>query len=542
MEQVVLSILVFLPVVAGLVLWALPIKDPNGVKTYSLVASLISVVFALAMLGTYHAGLPGYQFEVNAPWLTSAGISYHLGVDGISLVLVLLTVLLTPVAIIASWNLIREKAKTYFALLLMFSGTMIGAMVSLDLFLFYVFFELMLVPTFFLIGKFGGEHRVKATVKFVVYTIVGSLLMFVSILYLVWHHQAVTSVWSFQLADLLATPVTGAAMTWAFLGFFIAFAIKAGLFPFHTWAPDTYVEAPAPVTFLLSGVMGKIGAYGFIRFALPLFPVAARHAQPYLMALATIGLIYAAWVALAQTDIKRMLAYSSISHMAVIMLGVFALDPQAWSGAVFMFMAHALGTGGLFLLAGMLAERKGTAIADFGGVAKAMPYLTAVFVLIAMASIGLPGLNGFIGEFLILLGAYASHNALGAIATTSVIWGACYMLWMISRTFFGDYTAPVAPKATKGVVALASVRDLSLREALVIVPIALVIVATGFAPQPVLKSIDPSVQFTLNPLQKSAGMEVTSIPSVSAEPASAVEPAMPPQGGQPSAPTGAMGF
>lgn len=505
MDQNVLSILIFLPILAGLGLWLAPIQDGNGIKTYSLVASLINVVFALAALGTFEPAKPGYNFEVNQPWLADFGIHYHLGVDGISLVLVLLTALLTPFAVLASWKLINERAKSYFALLLMFSGAMIGAEVALDLFLFYVFFELMLVPAFFLIGNYGGPERIKATVKFVVYTIVGSLFMFVAILYLAIQHHAVAGSWSFQLADLIATPLAGAPMWLAFLAFVFAFAIKAGLFPFHTWAPDTYVQAPAPVTFLLSGVMGKIGAYGFIRFALPLFPVAAKEAQPYLMGLAAVGIIYAAWMALAQTDIKRLLAYSSISHMAVIMLGVFSLDPQAWTGAVFMFMAHALSTGGLFLMVGMLNERKGTNIEDFGGVAKAMPWLTTAFVLVTMASVGLPGLNGFIGEFMILLGSYVSHNLIAAVATTSVIWGACYMLWMVSRTFFGEYKGEVKP--SKG----GQLPDLSMREALIIVPIALVIVWTGFAPQPVLSKIDPSVQSTLRSLQSSAGMPVTAV-------------------------------
>lgn len=505
MDQNVLSILIFLPMLAAVGLWLAPLKDGNGIKTYSLVAALINVVFALAALGTFDAARPGYNFEVDQPWLAELGIHYHLGMDGISLVLVVLTALMTPFAVLASWKLIQERAKNYFALLLLFSGAMIGAMVSLDLFLFYVFFELMLIPAFFLIGNYGGPERIKATVKFVVYTIVGSLFMFVAILYLAIQHHAVAGRWSFQLADLVATPLAGAPMWWAFLAFVLAFAIKAGLFPFHTWAPDTYVQAPSPVTFLVSGVMGKIGAYGFIRFALPLFPVAAKEAQPYLMGLAAVGIIYAAWMALAQTDIKRLLAYSSISHMAVIMLGVFSLDPQAWTGAVFMFMAHALSTGGLFLLVGMLAERKGTNIADFGGVAKAMPWLTAAFVVVTMASIGLPGLNGFIGEFLILLGSYASHNVIGVIATTSVIWGACYMLWMVSRTFFGEYQGELKPAKGGGLP------DLSLREALIIVPITLVIVWTGFAPQPVLDQIDPSVQSTLRTLQSSAGMPVTAV-------------------------------
>lgn len=498
MDQNVLSILIFLPILAALGLLLMPSKDPRAIKTYALVASLFNVVFAITLLGTFDRAKSGYQFVVDKPWLGSLGINYHLGVDGISLVLVMLTTLLLPIAVLGSWDLIKDKLKGYYANLLLLSAGMTGAVLSLDVFLFYVFFELMLVPAFFLIGIWGGPKRIQATVKFVIYTIVGSLFLFVALLFMVFNHHTVAGTWSFQLADLLATPLTGVQMWLCFGAFFLAFAIKSGLFPFHTWAPDTYVEAPAPVTFLVSGVMGKIGVYGFIRFALPLFPVAASTARPVLMGLAMIGLLYAAWVALAQTDIKRMLAYSSISHMAVIMLGVFALDPQAWSGAVFMFMAHAFATGGLFLATGMLAERKGTMISDFGGIAKSVPWLTTMFLLVALASVGLPGLNGFIGEFLILLGAFNANPFITAIATTSVIWGACYMLWMISRTFFGEATAPAKGKP--------ELKDLSAREALVLLPLVLVIVVTGFAPQPLLSRIDPTVQSALSALTKSAGM------------------------------------
>jgi NADH-quinone oxidoreductase subunit M len=510
MEQHVLSILIFLPIVAALGLMAMPTKDPRAIRIAALTASLFNAVFALSLAGTFVAGVGGPQFEVNADWLPSLGIRYHLGVDGLSLVLVLITTLLTPFAIFASFGLIKEKVRGYYAWLLLLSAGMVGAVVSLNVFLFYVFFELMLIPAFFLIGIWGGPNRVKATVKFVVYTIVGSLLMFVAILFLAYTHFAQAGSWSFEVQDLVTTALTGKAMWWAFAAFVLAFAIKAGLWPFHTWAPDTYVEAPAPVTFLVSGVMGKIGAYGFLRFALPLFPVAAHRAQPWLMTLALIGIIYAAWVALAQSDIKRLLAYSSISHMAVIMLGVFALDPQAWTGAVFMFMAHALGTGGLFLMSGMLGTRKGTEISAYGGIAKAMPWFTTAFLILALASIGLPGLNGFIGEFLILLGSYTSQNAITIIATTSVIWGACYMLWMISRTYFGDMKSEPQPKnPPKGFVP--AIRDLSLGEAIVLVPIAIAIIGTGFFPQPLLKRIDPSVEVSLGALQKAAGMPVTTV-------------------------------
>ena len=498
MDQYVLSILIFLPVLAALGLMLMPTKDPRAIKTYAFVASLFNVVFAISLLATFDRSQSGYQFVVDNPWLPSLGIHYHLGLDGISLVLVMLTTLLLPFSILGSWDLIKDKLKGYYAMLLLLSAGMTGAVLSLDVFLFYVFFEMMLVPAFFLIGIWGGPKRVGATVKFVIYTMVGSLFMFVALLYLVMQHHTVSGVWSFQLADLLSTPLSGLAMWLCFIAFFLAFAIKSGLFPFHTWAPDTYVEAPAPVTFLVSGVMGKIGAYGFIRFALPLFPVAASTARPVLMGLAMLGLLYSAWVALAQTDIKRLLAYSSISHMAVIMLGIFSLDPQAWSGAVFMFMAHAVATGGLFLVTGMLAERKGTSISDFGGIARAVPWLTTAFLLVALASIGLPGLNGFIGEFLILLGSFNAQHIIAAIATTSVIWAACYMLWMISRTFFGEYQAPPKGKPV--------LKDLSVREAFILVPLAAVIIVTGFAPQPVLNRINPAVQAALGALQKSASL------------------------------------
>lgn len=496
MDQMILSFLIFWPLVAGLGIALWPVRDARASWIAALVASGIEAVFALTLLSGFQTGLGGAQFEVNALLLKSAGVHFHLGVDGLSLVLVLLIALLTPVALFASRD-VSHHQRFHHASMLALAGAMAGAVLALDTLLFYVFFELMLVPAFFLVGRWGGEKRLEATTRFVVYTLLGSLPLLVALLGVGAHHLNVTGQWSFDLPDLMATPLAGNAMWLGFWAFIFAFAIKAGLFPFHGWAPDTYVEAPTPVTFLLSGVMGKIGVYGILRFALPLFPVAAQSARSGLMALALVGTIYAAWLALVQTDLKRLLAYSSISHMALLLMGVFSLDSQAWSGAVFMFLAHALATGGLFLLVGMLAERRGTSIAQFGGIARQVPWLTTVFLIIAMASVGLPGLNGFVAEFLILMGAFTSNGGLGVVATTGVIWGACYMLWMIARTFFGSVPAPA-----KGAKPAPELRDLALREAVMLVPMILVIIWTGFQPQPVLDRIDPSVQAILSPIQK----------------------------------------
>lgn len=487
-----LSILILLPALASLGMLLIPPDRKPVIKTWALGASLLNLALGL---GIWFGFKPeaGFQFVEQANWLPALGISYHIGLDGLSILIAMLTLLLTPVAVLASWNRIDQKLRGYYACMLLLSSGMLGAVVARDLFLFYVFWELMLLPMFFMIGVWGGERRVFATVKFVVYTLVGSLFMFLAILYVYFKHHALTGTWSFDIASLYGLAYGPTEMWLLFGAFFLAFAVKTPVWPFHSWLPDAYTQAPTPATFMLSAVMAKIGAYGFLRFLIPMFPEAAQTAAPWIMTLAVVGLIYGAWIAIVQTDAKRLIAYSSLSHMSIIVLGIFALNVTGVSGSVFYFMAHALATGALFLLVMMLAERHGTReIAGFGGIAKAAPWLTATFVFVTMASVGLPGLNGFIGEFLMLLGAYASHNVLGAIAATGVIWSACYMLWMISRTFFGEITRPENQ----------AFKDLTAREAAVLLPLAAIILWTGFYPQAVLSKVEPSVAQLVQPFQK----------------------------------------
>jgi NADH-quinone oxidoreductase subunit M len=367
---------------------------------------------------------------------------------------------------------------------------MIGLLAAQDLFLFYVFWEVMLIPAFFLVGIFGGDKRVQATTKFVVYTMVGSLLMLVGIVFVGWRYYALHHAWSFDLADLQGLAMDPTAASVAFLAFVLAFGIKAALFPLHTWLPDTYGEAPAPVTFMLSALMAKMGVYGFLRVALPLFPGAAHAWAPVLVGLAATGVVYAAFVALVQKDAKRVLAYSSVSHLGVILLGVFTLSPQALSGAVLQMVAHALSTGALFLLVGFLYERRGTTlIDDWGGAAKAVPVLATVFMVLMLASVGLPGLSGFVGEFLIFLGAFRDHSTASIIAATSIIFGAAYMLWLYQRLMFGpenpDTLAPRLP-------------DLTWREGLVFIPMVALIITVGLAPQILLSRINPATDAYLS--------------------------------------------
>jgi len=479
-----LSILILLPALASLGMLLIPADRKPVIKIWALGASLLNLALGLGLWFGFQPEA-GFQFAEKASWLPSLGINYHVGVDGLSLLIAMLTLVLTPVAILASWNRIQHKLRGYYACMLLLASGMLGAVVARDLFLFYVFWEVMLLPMFFMIGIWGGERRVFATVKFVVYTLVGSLLMFLAILYVYFKHHALNGTWTFDIPSLYAMAYSPTEMWLLFGAFFLAFAIKTPVWPLHSWLPDAYTQAPTPATFMLSAVMAKIGAYGFLRFLIPMFPEASQTAAPVIMGLAAVGLIYGAWIALVQTDAKRLIAYSSLSHMSIIVLGIFALNSFGITGSVFYFMAHALATGALFLLVMMLAERRGTSeIAQFGGIAKAAPFLTVAFIFVTMASVGLPGLNGFIGEFLMLMGAFGASSFFGVIATTGVIWSACYMLWLVSRVFFGEITRP----ENKGF------KDLSLREAAIILPLAAAILWTGVYPQSVLSKVEPSVQ------------------------------------------------
>src|SRR6202165_2549538 len=393
------------------------------------------------MLRSVHAGEPGYRLEEFGHWINQPPINYHLGVDGISLFLVILTTFLTPISVLASWKSIEHRVKEFFVMLLMLEVGVIGVFVSLDLFLFFLFWEVMLIPMAMLIGIWGHDRRIYAAVKFVLYTMAGSILMLVGI---IWLYNATGT---FDLPTIQQMIQTGtlvmepSAEMLLFLAFFVAFAVKVPLFPLHTWLPDAHVEAPTAGSVMLAGVLLKMGTYGMMRFCLPLFPDAAHRAAPWVAALAIIGVIYGALVALVQPNLKKLVAYSSVSHLGFVVLGIFAFHNISMQGAVFQMLAHGISTGGLFLVVGMLYDRRHTfEISEYGGLATSTPRLAAFFLFIALSSLGLPMLNGFVGEFLILLGTYQVRWSWATWAATGVILSACYLLWSYQRVFFGEVT------------------------------------------------------------------------------------------------------
>jgi NADH-quinone oxidoreductase subunit M len=445
-----LTVLVFFPALGALALMILRADDHTYIRRMALVVGSFEFLLSLLLLiPGMPLGSSGYKLELNVPWISSPAIHYHMGVDGLSLWLVILTTFLTPISILASWNSVHHRVKEFFVMLLMLEVGVVGVFLSLDLFLFFLFWEVMLIPMAFLIGIWGHERRIYAAVKFVLYTMAGSILMLVGIL---WLYNAtgtfdlVEIQRALQSGTLVLSPTTEILL---FLAFFVAFAIKVPLFPLHTWLPDAHVEAPTAGSVILAGVLLKMGTYGMMRFCLPLFPYASRQAAPKIAVLAIIGIIYGALVALVQPNLKKLVAYSSVSHLGFVVLGIFSFSPIAMQGAIFQMLAHGISTGALFLLVGMLYDRRHTfEITQYGGLATPMPRLSAFFLFVVLSSLGLPMLNGFIGEYLILLGTYTSRfgpaSANGwkyaAWAATGVILSACYLLWSYQRVFYGDIT------------------------------------------------------------------------------------------------------
>jgi len=488
MEQNILTIITFLPLVGAFVLLFVNRVFTSTVKTVAFLVSLLNFLFSLYLYFNFDPELSAMQFEINLPWIESLGISYHLGIDGISLFLVLLTTFLACISILSSWTAVKEKIKGYMISMLLLETGMIGVFVSLDLFLFYVFWEAMLLPMYFLIGIWGGPRKIYATVKFVLFTMFGSLLMLVAILALYFISQSHTGYYTFDLLQILKTPVPLGAQLWLFLAFALAFAIKVPVFPFHTWLPDAHVEAPTAGSVLLAGVLLKMGTYGFLRFCLPLFPGAFFDFVPLFSILAIISIIYGAMVAMMQKDVKSLVAYSSVSHLGFVMLGIFALNIQSLEGGILQMVNHGLSTGALFLLVGMIYERRHTRmISDFGGLAKIIPQFSAFFMIVALSSIGLPGTNGFVGEILIILGTFKSNNTYAIFGITGVVLAAIYMLWMYQRMMFGELDKPENKKLL----------DLNLREKVVLVPIILCIFWIGIYPKAFLSRMEPSVESVL---------------------------------------------
>ncbi len=493
-----LSAITFLPGVAGLLLTLVPRRFTGAVKGAGLGVSLATFVLALPLYVGFDADMVDYQFEEYARWLPGLGAGYHIGIDGISLLLVLLTALLAPIALGSAWHAIDDRAKEFVVTMLLLETGMLGVFVSLDLFLFYVFWEAMLVPMYFIIGVWGGAHRVYAAVKFVLFTMVGSVLMLVAILALYYRQAAATGVFTFDLPALARyVPEPGLAQNLMFLAFALAFAIKVPLVPLHTWLPDAHVEAPTAGSIILAGVLLKMGTYGFLRFCLPLFPDASLRFGPLVFALAVIGIVYGAWVATVQPDMKKLVAYSSVSHLGFVMLGIFTLNQQGLVGSVIQMVNHGLSTGALFLMVGMLYERRHTRlIADFGGLWKVMPAFSAVFLVVTLSSLGLPGLNGFVGEFLILVGVFRVSGLLAAIATTGIIFVAVYMLWMYQRVIFGEITHDENRRLS----------DLSLREWAVVAPLVILIVWIGVYPNAFTGKTEASLDALIAEVQSKASV------------------------------------
>jgi NADH-quinone oxidoreductase subunit M len=472
-----LSVLIFFPAVGALALLLLRGDDHKYIRYIALIVSVVEFLFSLLMIPSVPVDKAGYHLEEFAKWINQPPINYHLGVDGISLFLVILTTFLTPISVLASWNSIQHRVKEFFVMLLMLEVGVVGVFLSLDLFLFFLFWEVMLIPMALLIGIWGHERRVYAAVKFVLYTMAGSILMLVGIIWL-YNASGVATNWTGATFDLPAIQQMLAGGTIAltpgkemllFLAFFVAFAIKVPLFPLHTWLPDAHVEAPTAGSVMLAGVLLKMGTYGMIRFCLPLFPEASRRAAGWVAVLAIIGIIYGALVAMVQPNLKKLVAYSSVSHLGFVVLGIFAFHNISMQGAVYQMLAHGISTGALFLLVGMLYDRRHTfEISEYGGLATPMPKLAAFFLFVALSSLGLPMLNGFVGEYLILLGTYQRHWGWASWAALGVILSACYLLWSYQRVFFGEITKeknrtlPDASVREKWILATMAVVTLSM--------------------------------------------------------------------------------
>jgi NADH-quinone oxidoreductase subunit M len=487
-----ISIVTFLPLVGAVILLFVKKENADLIKRFTLVWTILTFVVSLGFLIGFRIADPGFQFQESYPWIPQIGVGYQVGLDGINLLLILLTTGLMPLAILSSFNAITDRVKEYYIFLLLLEVGMLGVFVSLDLFLFYVFWEITLVPMYFLIGIWGGKRRVYAAVKFFLYTMAGSLLMLLAILFLGINGG------TFSLPDLirnnnwLAQAGPTAEML-LFIGFGIAFAIKVPMWPFHSWLPDAHVEAPTAGSVILAGVLLKMGTYGFLRFNLPLFPHASQAAAPVIMTLAIIGIIYGAIVSFAQTDVKKLVAYSSVSHLGFVMLGIFAsaavlsegkIDPTGIQGAILQMVNHGISTGALFLLVGFVYERRHTReMAEFGGLWKIVPIYGSIMLIVALSSMGLPGLNGFVGEFTILLGSWAANPWWAALAALGVILAAIYILSMFQKMFMGE----TRNEENKHLL------DLSRRELWVIVPLLVFIFVIGIMPQPFFQTMTASV-------------------------------------------------
>ncbi|MBI4825384.1 MAG: NADH-quinone oxidoreductase subunit M [Nitrospirae bacterium] len=482
-EYPILSFMVFLPLIGAAAL--LFMSNARAVRWTSLIVTAGVMFISIPVLTGFDKTSYLMQFGERYEWIPSWGISYFIGIDGISILFVFLTILLSILSVLVSWKSVQAKVKEFHIALLLLETAVLGVFVSLDFFLFYLFWEMMLIPMFILIGVWGGSNRIYAAVKFFLFTLVGSVLMLVGIVVLYFYAGGTLNI--LALSDM-NMPVR--LQYWLFLAFFAAFAVKVPMFPFHTWLPDAHTEAPTAGSVILAGVLIKMGAYGFLRFSMPMFPAATEYFAPFLMILSVIAIIYGALVCFAQKDLKRLIAYSSVSHMGFVTLGLFALNTQGVEGGILQMLNHGIITGALFLMVGMIYERTHTRqISDYGGFAKLVPWYAGIFMIFTFASIGLPSTNGFIGEFLIILGAFTENNTYGILAATGIILGAGYMLWLYQRIFFG--------KVVEGI----SVSDLDFREVIILLPLILLVFWIGLYPNLFLGYMHASVQHMLRGIE-----------------------------------------
>ncbi len=486
-----LTILTFLPVAGALLMLIFMRGRPSAYKLTALVTTVITLALAIYLAAQFQSGTADFQFQENVAWIPSLGISYHLGVDGISLLLILLTTLLSAVAILGTWNSIKDRGLGFFISLLVLETGMLGVFVSMDLFLFYVFWEIQLIPMYFIIGLWGGARRIYAAIKFFLYTFIGSVLMLVAILAIVWWYSSHGGTLTFDILTLQQAGFSGSIAVWSFAAFFIAFAIKVPMFPVHTWLPDAHTEAPTAGSVILAGVLLKMGVYGMIRFCVGFFPEVAVQAMVPVAILSVIAIVYGAAMSLVQPDMKRLVAYSSVSHMGFVTLGLFTFNMQGVQGAIIQMVSHGILTGALFMMVGFFYDRTHTRlIKDYGGLARPMPVAAAFFSLFVVGSLGLPGLSGFVGEFLILVGTFQYVKVFAVLASIAIILGAAYLLWMYQRTMFQQSNEKWL-----------SLKDLGLREIVTLVPLVGMAVWIGLYPHTFLNMIDAPAQNIISQVQ-----------------------------------------
>ncbi len=479
-----LSLILFLPLAGAAILLFVPKENGGAIRVIANLFGLAGFLVSLPLWFWYNVQDAQFQFVERAAWIPSIGAEYFLGVDGFSSLMVLLATLFGFIAILSSWTAITERVKEYYIFLLVLQTGMIGAFVSLDFLLFFLFWEVMLVPMYFLIGIWGSDRRLYSAIKFFLYTLVGSVVMLLGILALYFYQHSVTGVYTFDVTQFQQLNLPYNLQWWVFLAFFLGFAVKVPMFPFHTWLPDAHTDAPTAGSVILAAVLLKMGTYGFIRFSLPILPDATRHFVPMMVTLAIIGIVYGALCAMAQQDWKRLVAYSSVSHMAMVMLGMFALNPLGIMGSIVQQLNHGISTGALFLIVGIVYERRHTRqISEYGGLSKVMPVYATIFLIMTMSSIGLPALNGFIGELLILQGAFLASRMYAAFAASGVVLGAAYMLWLYQRTMFGKIENPKNEH----------LRDLNLRELATFAPLLVLAFWIGLYPAPFIRRLETSV-------------------------------------------------